>query len=493
MPPKPSPFAPAERRAWPRIRRLRARAPPRRKRFARASAQLVTLLASAVILCAFVALSRASLFTAQLSSLLESDVSLPSSQRTQARASLSRNVSSVLAADGSLFLVDHHALSIEQTARTHALAAARMTHIVGEREADIAFFMQISDANMAFLPRLLTTLWHPANVYLIHFDNKIDAHRTDAFRTSLQRSDKLRNVHVMASEPITYMGVSMLLNTLSAIEWLLQSHYQWHYFINLSGSDYPLVNILNMRRILGQPHVVERNVSFVQLAPNHTFWQRTKQSRFDTIFYDTSLAMRERAQQNQLLNTRQPHPMRQQLGVHFLQSEAWLILHRSFAHFSVRSAFARKLLIVLSMMKDPEEHFFAMLAWNQPHFNRTLAHHALRGIYWKLNGTSSGQHPYYIDQHMPDGSLPFWDPGVLKSRCFFARKFRHAQSELLERIDRLMSGTHPHADTHAVEKSLTAVNEYVACLCKRDPLWHNILWHPPCNYSEYRSASNNNG
>ncbi|CAN8068999.1 unnamed protein product [Agarophyton chilense] len=400
----------------------------------------------------------------------------------------------MVASDGSVFHVNHRTLSIRQTPHSYQLAATAMTHIVGHEPANLALFLQISAANVRFLPRLLVVLWHPHNVYLIHFDRKIPAHQTAAIRQSLRHNPKLHNVHVMPSEPITYMGVSMLLNTLGAIDFLLQLNQRWHYFINLSGSDYPLVNMVNMRLLLGQPHLLARNVTFLQVAPNRRFWRTTKQTRFDTMFYDTELAMHPDsdtdAHHHQLLNTRKPHPVHDQLGIQFLQSEAWLILHRSFAHFSVHSASARKLLILLSMMKDPEEHFFAMLAWNEPRFNATLAHHALRGIYWKLNGSRSGQHPFYIDEQLEDGSLPFWDPGVLKSRCLFARKFRHPQSALLERIDQLMSGTHVRADVAAVDKSLTAVHEYVTCLARRDPLWHNILWHPPCNYSEYRSSWN---
>lgn len=481
----------------PPIRRMRPSPPskPFRKRFKRPRPQLVTIIASVVILFVFLALSRATLFTSKYALLPEnSDASNPLNSRhaqsldlplSQRQPDVKKGSErAVISADGSIFYVDHQAFTIAPSRRTQQLAVTRMNHIVGEAEAKLAFFLQISEANMPFLPRLLTVLWHPSNLYLIHFDYKIPREKTDAFRNSVAQNARFSNVHFMPSEHITYMGVSMLLNTLSAIEHLLSMDDSWDYFINLSGSDYPLVNVANMRRILGQPDIVGRNVTFLQVAPNKKFWVQTKEMRFNYVFYDPALGMHD-TPSSELVRTKKEHPSHGEIGIQFLQAEAWVILHRSFAQHSVRSAAARKLLLLLSLMKDPEEHFFVMLAWNDAHFNGTLAHHALRGIYWKLHGKKSGQHPYYIDDEVEDGSLPFWDPGVVHSRCFFARKFRHAESALLDRIDQMMSGTHAEADMKAVEDSLIAVKEFVGCLAKRDPAWTEVLWHPPCNYTEY--------
>jgi protein xylosyltransferase len=50
------------------------------------------------------------------------------------------------------------------------------------------------------------------------------------------------NVHVIAkSNLVTYKGPTMVASTLHAAAILLKESKDWDWFINLSGSDYPLV------------------------------------------------------------------------------------------------------------------------------------------------------------------------------------------------------------------------------------------------------------
>lgn len=385
-----------------------------------------------------------------------------------------------VASEGSVFSVSPTSMVITDTGVAQQLAVATLSTGQGHengKEANLAFFMQISEANIAFLPRLLVTLWHPQNIYLLHFDTKIPPEKCLWFNTTINSTAKFSNVYLLPPEQITYKGVTMLLNTLNAIEFLLSIPLHWDYFINLSGSDYPLVNVVRMRRMLGQPQILDRNITFLQVAESKQFWAEMKQSRFNYVYYDTAVGMKH--MKHELLHTWVPHPITNDVGIQFVQAEAWIVAHRSFAHYAVRSAFARKLLILLSEMQDPEEHYFAMLAWNSPNFNHTLAHHAFRGIFWEFNGTMSGQHPYYIDDNR-DGMFPFWDAHISKSKCFFARKFRNPNTVLLDRIDQLMSGTHSNADINAVSKSLSYVQNFVSCIADIHPLDDKIRGSPSC-------------
>lgn len=391
---------------------------------------------------------------------------------------LSQKQQDVVSADGSIFSVQSDAFSIHDTGRVVDISATSAFQ-QDAPEAALAFFIQVSAANLGFLPRLLVVLWHPKNVYVLHLDKKIDKVQIQQVRETVRGNDKFRNVHILPSEPITYKGVSMLLNTLSAIEFLLDVEQQWDYFINLSGCDYPLVNIENMRRILGQESILSKKLTFLQLAPDKKFWKRMKESRFNYVYYDTALRMNE-DEPDELLNTWMPHPVANSLGIDFVQAEAWIIAHRSFAQYATRSSFARKLLLLLSTMQDPEEHFFAMLAWNTEHLNSTLAHHAFRGIYWQLNGKKAGQHPYYVDMQDSEGRYPFWQDRIAKSKCFFARKFRDPHSALLDRIDRQMSGNHKQADQEEVIKSAGKVKLFVKCVSEVQRIADKIHGHLPC-------------
>lgn len=372
--------------------------------------------------------------------------------------------------------------------------------------ARIAFFIQVSSSNVRMLPRLLLKLWHPSHTYLIHFDLKINNITPRNFKRTIQANKKLAtNVFFLPSDEITYKGVSMLLNTLSAMEFLLvlRAQREWNYFINVSGADYPLVNAGVMGYVLGRREIDEKNMTFLQIAADKTFWNRMKHSRFDHIFYDTALSSTVTAgntnnsaaagedahsdhhhhhHNTALIKTWVSHPLlsssskpndnndsSSSSSSQFIQAEAWIIAHHSFVHHAVHSTYARKLLLYLSLMQDPEEHFFAMLAWNTPRFNQTLSHHALRAIFWEYDGKMAGQHPYYVDEYNATmADFPFWKRHVRTSPCFFVRKVRRPRSGLLSRIDRYMSGTtHLKVDGEKVEMSVRSMKRFVECIVRR--------------------------
>lgn len=383
------------------------------------------------------------------------------------------SLTGLVAGDGSHFLADLSGTRFEilYTGTQSRLYVDTVNRRISKKKAKLAFFIQVSDSNLRLLSRLLIVMWHPHHLYLIHFDAKVNPATREQFVQTIQKNELLSdNVFVLEADVITYKGVSMLLNTLAAIEFLLEKSPDWDYFINLSGSDYPMVNSDTMSRILGESPIVSQNKSFIQIATNKRFWHSMKQSRFDLIYYDNALSM-NKSSSSKLLSTWIHHPLfhDHDVGIEFVQAEAWIIAHRSFAAHSVRSNQARKLLLLLSMMQDPEEHFFAMLAWNSPVFNQTLAHHSFRAVFWELHGKMSGQHPYYIDNPDKDGSFPLWEGHLTLSRCFFARKVKHPHSPLLTRIDRFMSGTHPDVSKQSVSSNITAVRQFVHCIADVDP------------------------
>lgn len=402
----------------------------------------------------------------------------------------SQTVAKVVAADGTRFIVDlggdYANLCFKEDGHV-PLQIDPLNMKVSSSPLSIAFFVQVSAASLDLLPRLLLVMWHPRNVYVIHFDAKIDQNHTQSFRQAVSAVPRFNNVYFLPAEPITYKGVSMLLNTLAAIEFLLDVSHHWDYFINLSGSDYPLVNTGTIGHLLAQPHISGTNMSFIQVSTESKFWKSMKQSRFNYIYYDTALGLRH-VPTTQLLHTWQHHPLENSVGVQFVHSEAWIIAHRSLAHYAARSSNARKLLLLLSMMQDPEEHFFAMLAWNNERFNTSLAHHAFRAVFWELNGTMSGQHPYYVDEPDEKGKFAFWDYYVSTSRCFFLRKVRNPRSAILDRIDRMMSGTHESADMTSVSPTHFGVSRFVKCISdvKNRPE-HQIRSYNVCRYALTRS------
>eukprot|EP00168_Porphyra_purpurea_P010644 TRINITY_DN2650_c0_g1_i13.p1 TRINITY_DN2650_c0_g1~~TRINITY_DN2650_c0_g1_i13.p1 ORF type:complete len:363 (-),score=80.23 TRINITY_DN2650_c0_g1_i13:626-1714(-) len=162
-------------------------------------------------------------------------------------------------------------------------------------EADLAYFVQVSASNVALLPRLMAAIYHPDNAYAVHFDVKIGAAvvadtvdkvgsalaafaaegapsgRRQRDGTKAQRTQVAlpENVLFMDRTPVTYRGITTVLNTLEGMSTLLNytrpvadgssrtaadaERPPWTYFINLSASDYPLLSTTATRRLLGRP------------------------------------------------------------------------------------------------------------------------------------------------------------------------------------------------------------------------------------------------
>lgn len=348
-----------------------------------------------------------------------------------------------------------------------------------EHDATIAFFLQVSVGNLPLLPRLLLKLWHKDNLYAVHFDQKVPAEEVQRFVKELRSDARYANVHIMAPEPVTYMGVTMLLNTLSAMQRLLDEGADWDYFINLSGSDYPLVDVANQMRLLGQPGASERGTNFVHLTPGTHVWEKTEKSRLGFMHFDTALGFRSDINHT-VIKSWKEHPLFQDhLGVRLVKGEAWVIAHRSLCEFAVKSSYARRLLLLMANMQDPEEHFFQTLVWNHNEFNKTLARHSLRQVHWSFNGTRASQHPFMVDMTQDGGEWSFW-PMLENNPTFYTRKFGRPNSMLMERIDRLKSGTHPKAHEGRVIKSFDLASRHFNCLLD---LKAQSLLHPddaPC-------------
>lgn len=503
------------KQALPRAVGPNAHALQKKLRFIRPNAQFITAIATGVVLFAIVLLVRAAaiipahpehheIIRGHPHEHAKSTASPGSKSRrigyqhpsthhpltalkTQA-AARNANLSSIVASDGSRFFVDlsGDTFDIRYAGTQSHLAIHAMTRRLSPTPATLAFFIQVSDATVPLLARLLVVLWHPQHVYVIHLDAKIEQEKVEIVKRVVGSVSVFHNVYFLPSEVITYKGVSMLINTLSAMDFLLgqQVVQKWEFFINLSGSDYPLVNSHTMAHVLGDVEITSRKMSFIQLAESKEFWYSMKKSRFDYIYYDTALAMHNRSTVNgtntKLINTWVRHPIMDGVGVEFVQSEAWLIAHRSFAKLAAQSTEGRKMLLLLSMMQDPEEHFFAMLAWNTPSVNKSLAHHAFRAVFWELHGNMSGQHPYYIDEADEHGEYPFWLGHVVESRCFFARKVKHAHSGFLDRIDKYLSGTHSNADQSSIAANLSAMHHFVQCISHVDDITDQIRGYNIC-------------
>lgn len=305
----------------------------------------------------------------------------------------------------------------------HALAASQAI----KKEASIAFFIQISNCTVDHLPRLISSIYHPHNVYAIHLDRKVPVATRNAIMKRIfeQKRAYSQNVFVMDSEAVTYRGMSMVLNTINAMNFLLEKDNRWQYMINLSGSDYPLVSAQTMRLLLGPYR--EEELNFVSFTHDAT-WEQKQRWRMQNMHVDPALSFGDDGQTVEQL--RQENPLWRAMKLQYTTAEAWMIASRRLCDFAVRSGFARKLLLTFSMSVEAAEHYFATLVWNDRQLNASVVPHAMRHVVWRMNGKHAGQHPFEVDAVDERGRFQF--EGLLRqSPNLFIRKFGRANSALM--------------------------------------------------------------
>lgn len=330
-------------------------------------------------------------------------------------------------------------------------------------EVNIAYFIQISDSTLTLLPRLLRSVWHPSNTYVIHFDKKIPEYqRTHASVALFRKKGKYKsNVHVMESEVVTYRGISMVLNILSAMQAAMDHSDSWDYFINISGSDYPLVSPDNQRKLLATHDFMQRNRSFFSFS-EHPWWEESHEYRYQNLYTDTSLAFNETT--SEVVDSYVEQPLAKIHNFTFAAAETWMILHRSYIRYLLTSSVARRMMLAFASSLEPEEHYFATLAYNVEEFNVSNVPHAMRHVVWVHDGEHSGQHPYYLDMQAEDGKTWLFREELDNSGCFFARKFRIQDSGLLGYIDTHINGMAKNSNDRHVQEYLSKVQLALECL-----------------------------
>lgn len=305
-------------------------------------------------------------------------------------------------------------------------------------ELTLSFFLQISESTMGHLPRLLRKLWEPVNVYAIHIDRKVSPELVRKLKESLYAENPryIANVHFMPPELITYRGVSMLLNTLNAIEFLLEKGLSWDYFINISGSDYPLISVHMQRQLLKSTG--DRSLNYIAFAPQDK-WEPNLGGRYQHFYVDKALSFTP-GTATEMIKTHHANPIARAGDFVYTNSEAWMILSRDFCAYSTRGTAARKLLVTFSFSIESSEHYFSTLAYNS-HYNATIVPSSLRSIQWFHKGKSAGQHPFYVDttyEKTPPHNFTFLKT-AMGSPQFYIRKFKFADSKLMDVIDNNMN------------------------------------------------------
>ncbi|CAN8068215.1 unnamed protein product [Agarophyton chilense] len=330
----------------------------------------------------------------------------------------------------------------------------------------------------------MRALYDEDNWYALHFDPKIPASEAErkvgevwstlgASRVLYRRE----NVIVLRPEVITYRGITMTLNFLTAAEKLLTMG-AWDFFINLSGADFPTASQKLMKKLLNRV----RKANFVEWKPRRT-WASYARRRLGHFYIDTGLVTL-RSENGSYLTGQGSHDVdaqdesahvRNPIADHgdftMAKSSGWFILSRKFTTFVLRNSLSKKLLIALAYSDASDEHYFGSLLWNS-HFRDTVVDSNMRNIFFVApngsfalgtDGKRRRQHPFWVDELDEDGKeLMFWRK-LWNEPAFFTRKIR-AMNGFCERVEGEMIGIGDIVDNQKVAKYEQALTRSFAAV-----------------------------
>ncbi|XP_006351267.1 beta-glucuronosyltransferase GlcAT14A [Solanum tuberosum] len=281
-----------------------------------------------------------------------------------------------------------------------------------------AYLISASKGDVPKLKRLLFSLYHPGNFYLIHLD--LDAPENEHQEISRFVSDnsvfgEINNVWVVGKPNlVTYRGPTMLATTLHAMAMLLKIA-KWDWFINLSASDYPLVTQDDLIHAFSD---LPRDLNFVQHT-SHMGWKLNKRGK--PIIIDPGLHTLNKSEIWWVIKQRSlPTAFKLYTG------SAWTILSRSFAEYCIIGweNLPRTLLLYYTNFVSSPEGYFQTVICNSEEYKNTTVNHDLHYIAWDI---PPKQHPRSL------GPKDFRRM-VLSNRPF-ARKFKN-NNVVLNKIDR---------------------------------------------------------
>lgn len=245
---------------------------------------------------------------------------------------------------------------------------------------------------------LFRAIYNSDDVFAIHVDKKA-SDENNRYVTSL--AEGCANVHLLPRHSIVWGGWSIDAVTLRAMKLLLEQDETWNYFVNLSGQDYPIRPIDEIRCVLaGNPDLNHVQAYSIRSRPRCEQAHLCRRMRWQCFEVG-----------GRLIRTPIPKAMPRTLRVEW-KGSGWYLLSRAFCEWIAKSEFTHECIVALRNMYIPDEFLIQTLAMNGP-FRDTVTFDNRREILW--NG---GAHPETLTMHHLER--------LESSTAFFARKFDEA-------------------------------------------------------------------
>ncbi|OIT30235.1 PREDICTED: beta-glucuronosyltransferase GlcAT14A [Nicotiana attenuata] len=281
----------------------------------------------------------------------------------------------------------------------------------------IAYLISGSTKDSSRIIRLLFSIYHPRNQYLLHLDKKASQSERDNLALYIQSVPLFKaaqNVNFIGKADFVYpIGSSALSATLHGASVLLRVSHRWDWLINLSAADYPLVTQDDLLHILSY---LPKDLNFV----NHTSYIGWRESRkLKPIVVDPGLYLEE---EDEVFYATQKRELPDAYQLFSGSSSA--ILSRKFIEFCILGTdnLPRTLLMYLSNSPSSASVYFPTILCNSRKFNRTTINHNMQ--YASFNSRQEARKL---------NSSDFND--LVMSGAAFATPFK-ANDPILDQIDR---------------------------------------------------------
>lgn len=222
--------------------------------------------------------------------------------------------------------------------------------VAASEPINIAYFILVHRLPNQF-KRLFEAIYESNNHYLIHIDKKA----TDELKEEIELFLKpFANTYIMQSEKVIWGGYSMVQAELDGIQYLLDVDAKWHYFINLSGQDYPLKSQSIIRQFLSE----NNGKSYLKVADQQLTRPETM-NRIENHFEELEDSISKITHKRAFMEDVTPYIGGQ-----------WMILTRSCCEFISNSSEVEKF----------EDYYFNTLIADESFFQTVLMNTSFEGI-----------------------------------------------------------------------------------------------------------------
>eukprot|EP01135_Chromosphaera_perkinsii_P010563 Nk52_evm1s2171 gene=Nk52_evmTU1s2171 len=335
-----------------------------------------------------------------------------------------------------------------------------------------------STGNVGKTMGVLRDLYHPLNSYAIHVDSKTPKEDIKGIRAALEGDTEIQrngNVVLMNSTSISYGGITMVTNVLSAMNTLLRMEGEmkfWNFFMHISTSDQRLLSIEDMMDIFGNVptrinfldnHLAERGFMEWRIQHGHVdegMWGKVSRKAKlqadkgekgwipsgpyeDLVGKQYALAERKMEYYKKVNGTeglkerkaiQLPEISDGDNNLFLYKGSGWMVLCRDFVEYVARpqTSHPMNILALLSRSFASDEFYFQTVAMGSREWRGTVANDDLRFDLFNdpFDGKkcATGTHACTI--------IPKYLPSMYASGALLARKFdiSNAQSRETRKI-----------------------------------------------------------